>query len=89
MKIIKKSAAGTLESSDILVEVEPGRGVSVEIQSSVKAQFGEAIERTLRGVLSELGVDDVSMRVVDRGALDCTIRARAETAVRRASREED
>ncbi|MGI6074831.1 MAG: citrate lyase acyl carrier protein [Pyramidobacter sp.] len=89
LKIKGKSVAGTLESSDVLVEVAPGCGVSIEIESVVKAQFGEAIEKTLRDVLAEFDVENASVRVVDRGALDCTIRARLETAIRRASKEED
>ena len=40
-------------------------------------------EQELVEVLEELHVADACVRVVDRGALDCVIRARVETAVRR------
>lgn len=89
MEIRRKSVAGTLESSDVLVEIEPGRGVTVELESVVTAQFGASIEKTVREVLKGLAVENASLRVVDRGALDCTIRARVETAIKRAAAEEE
>ena len=73
MKIIRKAVAGTLESSDALVEVSPGTGVALEIESAVLAQFD---------------VSGAAVRVTDRGALDCTIRARVETALKRGAKEE-
>ena len=43
-RIVKRAAAGTLESSDVFVEIEPGDGgIEVEIESVVLAQFGDAI----------------------------------------------
>lgn len=82
MQIVKPAAAGTMESSDAYVEVEPGaRGVELELESVVAQQFGEAIEKTVREVLREQGADNLRIRVVDRGALDCVIRARVETAL--------
>lgn len=87
MKIIRTAVAGTLESSDALVEAAPDPGLTVEIESAVLAQFGEDIERSVREVLAEFGVTAARVRVVDRGALDCTIRARVETALRRAAGE--
>ena len=84
MEIRCRASAGTLESSDAYVEIEPGCGeVDVQIQSVVAAQFGAQIERTVREVLEECGVDDVSIRVVDRGALECVLRALVETAILR------
>ena len=80
-----KAFAGTLESSDIFVEISPGGGgVSLTLESPVKDQFGRAIEAAVRDVLSHLGVDNASVSLKDRGALECTIRARVETAVKRA-----
>lgn len=83
MEITRRAAAGTLESSDAYVEIEPGTGVEVQIQSVVVGQFGADIERTVREVLSECGVENAVIRVSDRGALDCVIRARVETAILR------
>ena len=83
MEIMKKASAGTMESSDAYVEVAPAAGVHIELQSVVAQQFGTAIEAAVRDVLQEQGVSDCLVRVVDRGALECVIRARVETAVLR------
>ena len=88
MDIIRQAIAGTMESSDLIVTVEPqASGVTVEIQSPVKKQFGESIRKSAEEVAAELGVTGASIRIEDHGALDCTIRARVETALLRASKE--
>lgn len=81
--ILRKAAAGTMESSDVYVEIEPAEGLSVEVESVVKAQFGLQISETAKQVLKECGVENAMLRIADRGALDCVIRARVETAVMR------
>ena len=84
MDILKRAAAGTLESSDAYIEIEPGEnGLEIQLESVVLGQFGESIDRTVRQVLAEQGVTDACVRVTDRGALDCVIRARIETAILR------
>ena len=74
--------------SDALVEVSPAPGVELEIESAVMAQFGDAIEKCVREVLAQFAVEGAAVRVTDRGALDCTIRARVEAAVKRAAKED-
>ncbi len=88
MKIIKTASAGTLESSDILVTVQPADILKLELESPVLAQYGEQIEETVRTVLTGLGVKAGLITLQDQGALDCTIRARLETAVRRGAEQE-
>ena len=84
MDILYRASAGTMESSDAYVEIEPGTaGVTLQLESVVMGQFGEAIEKAVRNVLEELAVENANVRVVDRGALECVIRARVETAVLR------
>ena len=84
MEIKLSASAGTMESSDAYVEIEPGTdGVKLQLESVVMGQFGEAIEKAVRNVLEELDVKNANVRVVDRGALECVIRARVETAVLR------
>ena len=39
MKIVKKGQAGTMQSSDLMVTVEPADELVIEIQSTVKKQF--------------------------------------------------
>lgn len=83
-KIVKAASAGTMESSDAFVEIAPGtNGIEFELESVVKAQFGESIRAVVLDVLDKCGVKDADIRVVDRGALECVLRARVETAVQR------
>ena len=82
MEILKRASAGTMESSDAYVEIEPGKdGLNIQLESVVLGQFGEDIDRTIREVLAEQGVENANVRVIDRGALECVLRARVETAV--------
>lgn len=83
--------SGTVESSDILVTLEPGigNGIEVELKSSVEKQFGNEIRRVILETLGELGVQDVRVTAVDKGALDCAVRARVKTAAYRASGDSD
>ena len=83
MQIVKNAAAGTMESSDVYVEIEPAQELTVQLESVVKVQFGESILEVVRDVLKENGVENASLRIQDRGALDCVLRARVETAVNR------
>ena len=81
--IICRATAGTLESSDVFVTLEPHDGLQIEIDSVVKEQFGDMILHTVEEVLGELDVRNAKLSIVDRGALDCVIRARVETVVLR------
>lgn len=86
--ILKKPAvAGTLESSDVLVTVtpSPGQGVTIELESEVKAIFGDAIQAVVRRELELAGVADGHILLQDRGALDCVISARVRCALYRAA----
>lgn len=82
MVIKKAAAAGTLESSDARVVVEPSEnGIELEISSSVAQQFLRQIRHTISETLERLDVQNVKIKVEDRGALDCTLKARVECAV--------
>ena len=86
MEIKHSAMAGTLESSDVMITVEPiGSGIELVIDSPVLHQFGAHIQKTVFNVLAALDVNGVSVSVMDRGALDCTIKARVEAAVYRAA----
>ena len=85
MEIKKPAVAGTLESSDCQVTVEPGNGkVDFSLESAVIHQFGNQIKKVTLDTLKDLGIDNVRISIVDKGALDCTIKARIEGAVFRA-----
>jgi len=85
--VINSATAGTLESSDIMISIEPneGKGIEIQLKSTVENQFGNQIKKVIREKLEELGVTDVLVIANDKGALDCTIKARVTTAVSRAS----
>ena len=85
---MKEAVAGTLESGDIMIKIGPGEGLDVELQSSVAAQFGRQIKAVITETLEGLGVKDAHVEAVDKGALDCTIRARVTAAAVRASGED-
>ncbi len=84
MKITKAAAAGTMESSDVYVEIQPADQISVQIESVVFQQFGQQIDQVVRQVLADHGVDGASVSLNDKGAVECVIRARVETALKRA-----
>ncbi|HZJ91381.1 MAG TPA: citrate lyase acyl carrier protein [Oscillospiraceae bacterium] len=79
----KMAVAGSLESSDVMVRVRPAEVLTLEIKSPVLEQYGEAIRQTVAEVLADRGVTAAEIELIDRGALDCTIRARLETALER------
>ena len=84
MEILKNAVAGTMESSDAYVEIGPGNGgLDISLESVVEKQFGEEIRGTIQSVLEEYDIKNANIRVVDRGALECVIRARIETAILR------
>ena len=87
--ILRSASAGTLESSDVFVEIAPAdNGIEIDLNSVVQAQFGDDIQTVVREVLSECGVENARLTIQDRGALDCVIRARVETAIIRGKGEE-
>jgi citrate lyase subunit gamma (acyl carrier protein) len=85
MKIIKEAVAGTLESSDLLVKVAPGEPnrLDIHVRSEVMRQFGAQIRAVVDATLARLGVTEGDIAIEDKGALDCAIRARLQTAVLR------
>ena len=86
MKIERAAVAGTLESSDAQITVEPGtEGIELTIESSVIHQFGKQIRAVVLETLERLEVTNARVTVVDKGALDCTLKARVEGAVYRAN----
>lgn len=84
---IKNAVAGTLESGDIQVQIAPNdnKGLQINLESSVAFQFGEQIKKVITETLTELGVEDALVQANDKGALDCTIRARVTAAAVRAT----
>jgi citrate lyase subunit gamma (acyl carrier protein) len=84
---MKKVQAGTMQSSDLMVFLEPAETLNVTIESTVLKQFGELIRAKVDQVLARHGVEAGEVRITDRGALDYAIEARLETAILRATEE--
>ena len=71
MEVKIPAMAGTLESSDCQVNVEPGtNGIELTIDSSVINQFGRQIRATVLETLGRLEVENAKVTVVDKGSQD-------------------
>ncbi len=84
MKILKSSQAGSFESSDLMVLIEPvseNSGRKIELDSTVMLQYGEDIQAIIIEILDRFEISDIHLIVKDKGALDATIKARLETAI--------
>ena len=86
-EVLKPASAGTMESSDVLVELVPAEGRQIKLTSVVEAQFGDSIRAVAGEMLDQFGLQNVCLRIDDRGALECVLRARIETAILRAKGE--
>ena len=78
--------AGTFESSDVIVLIEPlpdKSGRKIEISSSVMQQFGESFTKIVIDLLDQFEMTDIHLIAKDKGALEPTIKARLETAIKR------
>ena len=86
-KLLKSAQAGTVESSDILILLAPadaGTGIKIELVSPTMQQYGKQIKNLIAETLTLHGINDVQVHANDRGALNCTIKARVITALERA-----
>ena len=86
MEIRRPACAGTMESSDIMVSISQAdtEGIQIDLTSVVEKQFGRRIREVITEVLQNEGVTSAYVHAVDKGALDCTVRARTRCALQRA-----
>jgi len=91
MQLITVATAGTMESNDIMITLDPREdgGIHISLTSNVYQQFGKQIEAVIRETLIGYGIEHADVIAVDKGALDCTIRARVSTAVFRSARSDE
>lgn len=86
MEIKRTASAGTNVTNDIMIEVSPAEeGIHIELDSCMQKLYGKTIEAEIRRVVEAMEVTAANFRITDNGALDYTIEARVETAIRRAS----
>lgn len=67
MEIKKTAMAGTLESSDVQVTIEPSEnGIEILLESSVMRQFGRQIRAVVKETLERLEVTNARVALVDK-----------------------
>ena len=88
MEIKKNAIAGSLESNDVLVSAFPADDgkVNIELQSIVYKQFADQILKAAQEMIDKFEITSGKFKIIDKGALDYTIKARMETAIVRALR---
>lgn len=91
MLLKKVGIAGTMESSDAMITIEPATegGIVIDLTSSVERQFGKQIKAVVKKTIEDLGVVNAAVKVVDKGALDYALIARTKAAVYRAAESTD
>lgn len=80
---MKIGVAGTLESSDAMITVTENDTQEIIINSIVYDFFHKQIEQVIRETLKQMNVNNIKVVCEDKGALDCTIKARLITAIER------
>lgn len=80
---MKFATAGTLESNDCLITVYESTKNEIKIDSIVFKQFGQEIYDVISNYLKENNIKNLLVDIKDKGALNYTIIARLETAIKR------
>ena len=78
-----RASAGTYESSDCNITVEKNDTLMINIESIVFEQFGDQIKEVIVTTLKEHNLSNIKVDIFDKGALDYTVKARLETALKR------
>jgi len=84
--------SGTFESSDVIFLIEPlpdNSGRKLEISSTVMQQFGASFNRIVEDILNQYDMTDIHLIAKDKGALEPTIKARLETAIKRSLNQQE
>ena len=85
MEIKTTAMAGTLESSDTQITISTGQdGIQIDLDSSVASLYGDQIKKVITDTLMATGIENANVKAVDKGALDCVVKARALAAAQRA-----
>lgn len=83
------ASCGYERNSDCLVTAElTGEALEIEIVSKVEKIFGQQMKLAVIEAAQEMGISGAKIVVLDFGALDFVIKARAKTALRLAVSEE-
>jgi len=87
LKIKKETIAGTLESSDIQITITKKDLLenTIHLESPVKHLYEEDIKKVIMDTLEKHQITHTNIKAIDKGALDCTIVARTQSAIYRAT----
>jgi len=81
----KAVKCGTDKKGDLMVTLElAGKGREIEVTSKVARKYGDAIKEDINEVLDQYKIKNAKVLAEDLGAFDFAIKARVETAVKRA-----
>lgn len=84
MELKIRAIAGTLESSDIQIVIEPHTiGIEIELESPVIRQYGDDIKKVIKETINEFGVTNIKVYANDKGAITPVIKSRVQTALSR------
>ena len=84
--IIKKASAGTLESCDALVTITLNpeyESPKIDIESPLLATYGREMQSQVEKILEQFNIQQIQIKIIDRGAINYVLQARVETAIRR------
>jgi citrate lyase subunit gamma (acyl carrier protein) len=86
MNKLNQASAGTLESCDIHITLIPEQHCEnhIELESPLSRKYGKAIRQVITDCLIKAEITGVTIKAIDRGALDHVIAARMQTVLRRA-----
>lgn len=77
------SMAGSVESCDCLIVLFESDKLEIDLKSDVIIQYGEQIKEVILSTLMEYKINNVKVSIDDKGALNYTIKARLEAALKR------
>ena len=90
MELKERAIAGTLESSDVYIVIEPNSsGIDIELKSSVLDQYGDDIKKVIYETLNEMEVKNAKITIDDKGALDVVFKSRLKTAIMRSAKSKE
>ena len=75
--------AGSQLSGDVLVEIRSSSSVSVRVISPLGDQAERLIRELVNETLTQRGIDNVRIKILDNAASEWAVRARLSTAFRR------
>lgn len=89
--VLREAKAGLNDKGDLVVHLKPAgdqSGVLLDIESKVMSMFGDQIRASVMETIESYALADLYVSVRDQGALDYAIRARVQTAIERAIKED-